>query len=95
MVVPEGDRMGERKSEGGGDGIRIRTGDRHGRGGGTELIQWGEHIEWGGMEWSECRPVGSKYKLLIYYIRTESSDWVAAVLGLKKPPNNEQAIWSQ
>ena len=73
---------GRNKKKGGGDGIRIRTGDRHGRGGGTELRQWGERLEWGGMEWSECRPVGSKCKLVIYYIRTESSDWVAAVLGL-------------
>ena len=24
--------------------------------------------------------------------RTDLSDWVAAVLGLEKPPNNEQAI---
>ena len=95
MVGPEVDRLGEGKSEGGGDVIRISNGDRHGRGGGTELRQWGEWLEWGVMEWSECRPVGSKYKLVIYYIRTESSDWVAAFLGLEKPPNNEQAIWSQ
>ena len=27
--------------------------------------------------------------------RQESSDWVAAVLGLEKPPNNEHAIWSR
>ena len=27
--------------------------------------------------------------------RTDSSDWVAAVLGLEKPPNNEHAIWSR
>ena len=27
--------------------------------------------------------------------RTESIDWVAAVLGLEKPPNNEHAIWSR
>ena len=27
--------------------------------------------------------------------RTESSDWVATVLGLEKPPNNEQSIWSR
>ena len=61
VVVPEGDRMGESKSKGGVDGvrIRIRIGDRHGRGGGTELRQWGERLKWGGMEWSECRPVGS------------------------------------
>ena len=37
---------------------------------------------------------GKLSKLVIYYIRTESSDWIAAVLGLEKPPNNEQAIWS-
>ena len=67
---PEGDRLGESKSEGGGDGIRIRirTGDRHGIGGGTELRQRGERLEWGGMEWSKCRPVGSKRKLVVYYI---------------------------
>ena len=26
---------------------------------------------------------------------TESSDWVTAVLGLEKPPNNEHVIWSR
>ena len=26
---------------------------------------------------------------------TESSEWVATVMGLEKPPNNKQAIWSQ
>ena len=94
MLVLEGDILGESKSKGSGDGISIRTGDRHGIGGGTGLRQWGERLEWGGMEWSECGPVGSKFKLVIYYISTESSDCVAAVLGLEKPPNNEQAIWS-
>ena len=93
MVGSEGDRLGEIKSKGGGDGIRI--GDRQGRGGGTELRQWGERLKWGGIEWSECRPVGSKFKLVIYYISKKSSDWIAAVLGLEKPPNNEQAIWSR
>ena len=92
---PEGNRLREGKIEESGDGIGVRNGDRHGIGGGTELRQWGERLKWGGMEWSECRPVGSKCKLVIYYIRTESSDWVAAVLGLEKPPNNEQAIWSR
>ena len=97
VVVSEGDRLVERKRKGGGDGIRtiIRIGDRHGRGGGTELIQWGERLEWVRMEWSECRPVGIKFKLVIYHIMTESSDWIAAVLGLEKPPNNEQDIWSR
>ena len=62
VVGPDGDIMGESKSKGGvyGVRIRIRIGDRHGRGGGTELRQWGERLEWGGMEWRECRPVGSK-----------------------------------
>ena len=27
--------------------------------------------------------------------RPESSDWVSAVMGLEKPPNNAHAIWSQ
>ena len=35
---------------------------------------------------------GNLIKLVIYYISTESIDWMAAVLGLEKPPNNEQAI---
>ena len=35
---------------------------------------------------------GKFSKLVIYYILTESSDWIAAVLGLEKPPNNEQSI---
>ena len=44
--------MGESKSKGGGDGIRItiRIVDRNGRGGGTELRQWVERLEWA--EWS-------------------------------------------
>ena len=27
--------------------------------------------------------------------RKEYSDWVAAVMGLEKPPKNEHAIWSR
>ena len=27
--------------------------------------------------------------------RPKSSDWVAAVMGLEKPSNNEHAIWSR
>ena len=93
VVGPEWDRLGERQSEGSGDGIGVGTGDRHGRGGNAGRGQQGKWLEWGGMEWSEFRRVGSNCKLVIYYIRTESSDGVAAVLGLEKPPNNEQAIW--
>ena len=55
MVGSKGDQLIEGESKGGGDGIRI--GDRHGRGGDMEHRQWGERLEWGGMEWSECRPV--------------------------------------
>ena len=29
---------------------------------------------------------GKLSKLVIYYIRTDSSDWIAAVLGLKNHP---------
>ena len=43
LVGSEGDRLGESKSKGGGDGSRI--GDRHGRVGGTDLRQWGERLE--------------------------------------------------
>ena len=95
VVGSEGGRLGESKRTGGGDGIRIRIriGERHGRG--TELRQWEERLEWGRIEWSECRPVGRKYKLVIYYIRTESSYWVTAVLVLEKSLNNEEAIWSR
>ena len=56
MVVSKGDLLGDSESTGGGDGLRI--GDIQVRGGGTKHIQWDERLEWGGMEWSECRPVG-------------------------------------
>ena len=95
MVGLEGGILRESKNEESGDGIGIRTGDIHGTGGDAGLRQWGKRLEWGEMERSEHIPVGSKCKLVIYYIRTDSSDWVAAVMGLEKPPNNEQAIWSR
>ena len=43
MVGSKGDQMVESERKGGGDGIRV--GDRHGRGGDTESIQWGERLE--------------------------------------------------
>ena len=55
VVGPEGDRLGEIKSEGSGDGIGVGTGDRHGRGCDAGLREWVKRLEWGGMEWSECR----------------------------------------
>ena len=51
MVGPEGDRQGESKIEGGGDGIRIRTGDIHGIGGGARNLDSGESGS-SGAEWS-------------------------------------------
>ena len=59
VVGPEGNRPGEGKSEGRGYGIGVRMGDRHGRGGDTGLQKQGKRIEWGGMERSECRRMGS------------------------------------
>ena len=38
---------------------------------------------------------GKLSKLVIYCIRTESSEWMTAVLCLEKPPTNEKAIWSR
>ena len=56
MVGSKRDLLGDSEIKGGGDGLRV--GDRHGRGGGTKHIQWGERLEWVGMEWRECRPLG-------------------------------------
>ena len=56
MVGSKGDLLGEGEIKGGGDGIRI--GYRQGRGGDKEHRHWGERLEWVGMEWSECQPVG-------------------------------------
>ena len=50
-------------------------------------------VGWNGVD--RVLTSGKLSKLVIYYIRTESSDWIAAVLGSEKPPNNEQAVWSQ
>ena len=51
VLGSEGDILGESKGKGSGDGIRIRIRivDRHVKGVGTELRQWGERLEWGGM----------------------------------------------
>ena len=48
----------------------------------------------GGGREGGTRAISGIYNTILT-IGTESSDWVAAVLGLEKPPNNEQAIWSQ
>ena len=64
MVVPEGNRLGEGKSEGSGDGIGVRIGDRHGRGGDTGRIWQGKRLKWSRMEQSECRRMVSKCKLV-------------------------------
>ena len=59
VVVPEGNKLGEGKIEGSGDGIGARIGDRHGRGGETGRRTQGKRLEWGGMERRECRRMGS------------------------------------
>ena len=64
MVVPEGNRLGEGKSEGSGDGVGVRIGDRHGRGGNTGRRKQVKRLEWGGMERSECRQMVMKFKLV-------------------------------
>ena len=59
VVVPEGNRLGEGKSEGSGDGIVVRIGDRPGRGDDAGRRKQGKRLEWGGMERSECRQMVS------------------------------------
>ena len=62
VVGPEGDILVEGKSKGSGDGIEVRSGYRHGRGGNVGRRQQGKRLEWGEMERSECRKMGSKAK---------------------------------
>ena len=57
MVGPEENRLGESESAGSGDIIGGRIGGRQGRGGKAGRRQQGKRLEWGGMEWSECRRV--------------------------------------
>ena len=45
VVGPEGDRLGESKSEVSGEGTGIRTGDIYGRGKDAGLKQWGKRLE--------------------------------------------------
>ena len=59
VVGPEVNKLGEVKSEGNGDVIRVRIGDRHGGGGDVRRRKQGKRLEWGGMERSECRRMGS------------------------------------
>ena len=64
MVGPEGNRLGEGKIEGSGDGIGVRIGYRHGRGGNTGRRKQGKRLEWGGMERNKCRRIVRKFKLI-------------------------------
>ena len=59
VVGIEGNRLGEGKREGSGDGIGVQSGDSHGRGGDAGRRKQGKRIELGGMEQSECRRMGS------------------------------------
>ena len=54
VVVPDGYILGEGKSKGRGNGIRVQIGDRHGGGGVVGHRKQGKWIKWGGMERSEC-----------------------------------------
>ena len=59
---PEGNWLGEGESAGSGNIIGVRIGGRQGRGrgGNAGRRQLYKRLEWGGMEWSEYRQVGSK-----------------------------------
>ena len=59
VVVPDGYRLGEGESEGSGNGIRVRFGDRHGGGGDAGHRKQDKRIKWGVMERSECGRMGS------------------------------------
>ena len=50
-------------------------------------------VGWSGAE--RVQTNGNEGNLYNILHRPESSDWVTAVLGLEKPPNNEHAIWSR
>ena len=58
VVGPDGYRLGEGKSEGSGNGIGVRIGDRHGEGGDAGHRNQGKRINWGGMERSKCGRMG-------------------------------------
>ena len=59
VVGPDGYRPGEGKSEGSGNGIRVRIGDRLGGGGDAVHIKQRKWLKWGIMERSECGLMGS------------------------------------
>ena len=45
VVIPEGSRLGGGKNEVSGDGIGVRIGDRHGRGGNVGRRKQGKRLE--------------------------------------------------
>ena len=88
-------RLGEGQGEGNGKVIGVRLGVRL-RGGGRHWKQksgQAAHVGRSGAE--QVRTNGHESNLDNILHRPESSDWLAAVLGLGKPPNNEHAICSQ
>ena len=66
VMVSERNRLGEGENAGSGDRTGVRFGGRRGRGGDTGLRQQGKRLEWGGMEWIQCRRVGSKLVNIIH-----------------------------
>ena len=82
-------KRGERKRNRSPNRGHTWRGRRHG----TQKAGQAAQVGWNGAE--QVRMNGKYGKLDNILHRTDSSDWVAAVLGLEKPPNNEHAIWSQ
>ena len=90
-----GHRLGEGQGEGNGNRIDVRLGVKHGGGGrrGKQKAGQASQARRNGEE--RVRTNGHEGNLDNILHRPDSSDCVAAVLGLEKPPNNEHVIWSQ
>ena len=94
MVRSVGHRLGEGQGKGNGNGIGVRLGVRHIGGGGRRGKQKaGQAAQVGRNGADQVRTNGHEVNLDNILHMTESSDWVAAVLGLGKPPNSKHAIW--
>ena len=95
MVVSVGHRLGEGQGEGNGNVIGVRLVVSHGGGGRRGKQKAGQAAQVGRNGVERVRMNGHEGNLDNILHRIESSDWVAAVLVLEKPPNNEHAIWSR
>ena len=90
-----GHRLGEVQGEGNVNGIGVRLRVRHGGGGRRGKHKVGQAAQVGRSRAERVRTNGHEGNLDNILHRPESSDLVAAVLGLEKTPNNEHAIWSR